>query len=239
MNQERKKKTIIPEFYRDLKKSNTHPALYYFSFRKSSKNSKKPIPTPDNLPHKIDFKWDQIFDSTDHIEIEIGSGKGGFLCEYSKNHPEIQLLGSEWDKSWALFALRRWMQKKHHDNVNMLCGDMFYFVRDAVPDHSVNAYHMYFPDPWPKEKHHKNRLLKADFVKEVARTLKPGKRHFYWATDHQEYNEEALSVFDAFPKCTIIERNSASPTEGIMTGFEKKYIQEGRPIYRSIIVFDK
>ena len=66
-----------------------------------------------------------------------------------------------------------------------------------------------------------NRLLRPDFLTEVARTLKPGKRMFYWGTDHKEYNEVALETFDQFDGCTIIERNTASPTEGIMTGFEK------------------
>ena len=98
---------------------------------------------------------------------------------------------------------------------------------------------MYFPDPWPKERHHKNRLLREEFLVEVARVLKPGKRLFYWGTDHKEYNEVALEVFDNFKSAKILERNTALPTEGIMTNFEKKYRLEGRPIYRSIIEFDK
>jgi tRNA (guanine-N7-)-methyltransferase len=124
-------------------------------------------------------------------------------------------------------------------NATMLRGDVFYFLRDCVKDNTVDAFHMYFPDPWPKERHHKNRLLRPDFLVEVARVLKPGKRIFYWGTDHKEYNEVALEVFDNFKGCKILERNTAEPTEGIMTGFEKKYRKEGRPIYRSVVEFEK
>ena len=150
-------------------------------------------------------------------------------------------MGSEWDYTWAAFAVER-MTKRGviaQGNAAMLRGDVFYFLRDCVKSNTVDAFHMYFPDPWPKERHHKNRLLRPDFLTEVARCLKPGKRIFYWGTDHKEYNEIALETFDAFPTCKVIERNTAEPTEGITTGFERKYKKEGRPIYRSVIEFEK
>ena len=175
----------------------------------------------------------------DHIEIEISSGKGGFLVEYGKKHPDYFIMGSEWDLTWARYAADRMMRNKLNANTAMLRGDVFYFLRDRVQSNTVDAFHMYFPDPWPKERHHKNRLLREEFLVEVARVLKPGKRIFYWGTDHKEYNAVALEVFDNFQGCKIIERNTALPTEGIMTNFEKKYRLEGRPIYRSIIEFDK
>ena len=240
MNEEIENNKEIPEFYRDLKEDPEEKGLWYFFFRNNPEARRKPIQTPDNKPHKIDFQWSDLFsDLSKPIEIEIGSGKGSFLVEYAQKHPELSLLGSEWDKTWAVFCMDRLIKKKVLDHTQMLCGDMFYFLRDAVPSNSVDAFHMYFPDPWPKERHHKNRLLRPDFLTEVARTLKPGKKLFYWGTDHKEYNEVALETFDQFDGCTIIERNTASPTEGIMTGFEKKYRKEGRPIYRSLIVFEK
>lgn len=230
---------IVPEFYRDLAADKNLNGLWHFTHRRSADDPKKPERTIDGLAHKEAFDWKEIFPNhNDCIEIEVGSGRGAFLAEYGNRHPEKFILGSELDYTWAAFAMRK-ILKNTLGNTAMLRGDIFYFLRDRVPDNSVDAFHMYFPDPWPKERHHKNRLLKPDFLKEVARTLKPGKRNFFWGTDHKEYNEWALEYFDAFPGCTVTQRNEAKPTEGIMTGFEVKYRKEGRPIYRSVIVFEK
>ena len=234
-----KKEIVIPEFYRDLNRDKEYPCLWHFVHRHLP-GTRKPVQTPDNQPDKHPLDWKEIFPNHNgHIEIEIGSGKGGFLVEYGKRHPEISILGSEWDLTWAHYAASREMRNGVGENTAMLRGDVFYFLRDSVQSNSVDAFHMYFPDPWPKERHHKNRLLRPEFLTEVARVLKPGKRLFFWGTDHKEYNEVALETFDHFCGATVLERNTASPTEGIMTNFEKKYRQEGRPIYRSIIEFDK
>ena len=242
LNEEQKapKEVVIPEFYRDLTQDPNMKALWHYIFR--TNGDRKPIKTPDGLPHKLDFNWKDMFPNENgHIEVEIGSGKGNFMTDYAEKHPDYFIMGSEWDWTWAAFAHER-MEKRgivDQGNAVMLRGDVFYFLRDAVKDNTVDAFHMYFPDPWPKERHHKNRLLRPDFLDEVARCLKPGKRIFYWGTDHKEYNEIALETFDAYPTCKVLVRNTAEPTEGIMTGFERKYKKEGRPIYRSIIEFEK
>lgn len=233
------KEKAPPEFYRDLVQDANLEMLWHFTHRHSPETGKKPVRTPDGKPHAVPLDWGQIFpDAGKRLEIEVGSGRAAFLAEYALKHPEVRILGSEWDYTWAVFGTRR-LQKRGITNAAMLRGDIFYFLRDRVKSDTVDAFHMYFPDPWPKERHHKNRLLKPEFLAEVARTLKPGRRTFYWATDHKEYNEVALDIFDGFPGCTITERNSAAPTEGIMTGFEVKYRKEGRPIYRSVAIFEK
>jgi tRNA (guanine-N7-)-methyltransferase len=170
--------------------------------------------------------------------MEIGSGKGGFLIEYARKHPELNIIGSEWDTTWAVYAGER-MLKHQIDNAQMLRGDVYFFLRDRIPDNSIDAFHMYFPDPWPKKRQHKNRLLRPEFLVQVARTLKAGKRLFYWGTDHEEYNEWALEIFSQTPNVRFLVKNEAEPTEGIMTNFEKKYRKEGRPIYRSVLEFSK
>lgn len=234
-----KKESVIPEFYRDLKRDADFPCLWHFVHRHIP-GTRKPIQTEGNAPDSHPLDWTEIFPQNNgHIEIEIGSGKGGFLVEYGKRHPELCILGSEWDLTWAHYAASREMRNGVGENTAMLRGDVFYFLRDRVKTNTVDAFHMYFPDPWPKERHHKNRLLRTEFLTEVARVLKPGKRLFHWGTDHKEYNEIALDIFDHFPGANVLERNTALPTEGIMTNFEKKYRAEGRPIYRSIIEFDK
>ena len=169
------------------------------------------------------------------LVLEIGSGKGRFLCEYAQMFPEACILGAEWDNYCASFTAKK-LAKLGIKNAAVMRGDLFYFLRDLVPSRCIDEVHMYFPDPWPKRRQQKNRLiLREGFLQELRRTLKPGKRLFYWATDHKEYNALALQAFKDFPYAKITAENTAAPTHGIETGFEKKYKAEGREVYRSVI----
>jgi tRNA (guanine-N7-)-methyltransferase len=170
--------------------------------------------------------------------LEIGSGKGAFLTQYALKFPKNYILGTEWDLSCAHSAIKK-LQKFGIKNAAVMRGDTFYFLRDLMPSNSIDEIHMYFPDPWPKRRQQKNRLLlREGFLEQICRILKPGKRLFYWATDHEEYNNLALRIFRKFPSAKILEENTAQPTYGIETGFEKKYKEEGRKIYRSVVELD-
>lgn len=226
------------EFARELCPSQKYHSLYHF-IPKRNPETGKPVLTADLQADQQPFHWDALFAAQpDHLEIEIGSGKGGFLVEYGKAHPERFILGTEWDVQCANYAADR-LVRHELSHCRMLRGDVFYFLRDRAPSNSVDAFHMYFPDPWPKKKKLKNRLLRPEFLTEVARVLKPGKRRFYWGTDHEEYNLWAQEIFAQTPNLKVLVKDSAEPTEGIMTNFEIKYRREGRPIYRSILEFEK
>ena len=100
------KDVVIPEFYRDLKEDPESKGLWHYVFR--THGDRKPIATPDGLPHKLDFNWKDLFPNMgDRVEVEIGSGKGGFLSEYAPKHPDTVIMGSEWDYTWAKFAQRK------------------------------------------------------------------------------------------------------------------------------------
>jgi len=226
------------EFIREFQEDRNLKSVIHFIPRLNAE-TEKPLLTPDLKPDLHPIEWTEIFGrSTAKVEIEIGSGKGGFLVDYARSHPEISILGSEWDATWAIYAGER-LQKHQLDHAKMLRGDVFYFLRDRVQSNSVDAFHMYFPDPWPKKRQLKNRLMRAEFLEQVARVLKPGKRLFYWGTDHQEYNEASQELFAKTPFIKVLVKDVAEPTEGIMTNFEKKYRIEGRPIYRSVLEFEK
>lgn len=245
-NDENRGKNELPrglrsyELIRDFVQSRDTDNLYHYSPRLVEETG-KPCLTEDGKADKRDFSWTEIFPKAGDIPIaiEIGSGKGNFLEKYSIKHPEKLILGTEWEPKIAHYASLR-IPRNNLTNAKMLRGDVFFFLRDMVPDNSVDEFHMYFPDPWPKAKHHKNRLaLKEGFFEEVYRVLKPGKRIFYWGTDHQEYNELAVEHFESIPFIKFLKKNDAEPTDGIMTNFEIKYREEGRPIYRSILEIDK
>jgi len=173
------------------------------------------------------------------LMLEIGCGKGAFLCQYALNFPQNCILGAEWDAYCSNFTAKK-IAKLCLKNAVVMRGDLFYFLRDLMPAASIDEVLMFFPDPWPKRRHHKKRLvLREGFLEQINRVLKSGKRFFHWATDHEEYNALALEAFRNFSNARILEENDAEPTYGIETGFEKKYTKEGRKIYRSVVEFSK
>lgn len=221
------------EFQRQLNQDQNYPNTWHLTHI-TDPETFVPLMTPDNQPHSQDFSWDRFFKRDAPVEIEIGSGKGGFTLDYAMKRPEVNVMGSEWDTKCARYGGSR-IEKHKVENATMLHGDLFYFLRDYVPDNSVSAFHMYFPDPWPKKKQRKKRLMKAELLDEILRATKPGvDAKFYWGTDFQEYNEAAQELFIETPFLEM-EIPDAEPTFGIMTNFEKKYREEGRPIYRSVL----
>ncbi len=206
------------EFLRRFYKDDEFPFLWHYM--PALDDLGKPIPGVATVPQFV---------------LEVGSGKGGFLTEYAQKFPQNYILGIEWDLFCARSTIKK-LQKLGIKNAMVIRGDIFYFLRDLMPSNSIDEIHMYFPDPWPKRRQQKNRLILRDgFLEQICRVLKFGKRNFYWASDHEEYNAIALQTFRKFPHAKILEENTAQPTYGIETGFEKKYKKEGRKIYRSVV----
>lgn len=225
----------IFEFQWKLKQDTELPVVHHF-VRLNDQVTNKPLHTADNLPDKKDFKWSEIFDNDQPVEVEIGAGKGGFIAGYAPKHPELNLVAAEIETKWGKYIGSR-VVRNSLENVRVVRGDFFYFLRDYIATASVKAFHMYFPDPWPKDRHRKRRLISEAFLKELHRAVKPGEEAvFHWGTDYQEYNETAVQEFKdtGFMECIV---EDAPPTDGVMTNFEAKYRKEGRPIYRSIWKF--
>jgi len=222
------------EFQRKFYKDENLPFLWHYMLEIDSV-SQKPIPLEE--PQKFQPLSPEILfeEKNEKLVLEIGSGKGAFLCQYAQKFPNSCILGAEWDLFCSNSTVEK-LKKLGLKNAAVMRGDLFYFLRDLMPSNSIDEVHMYFPDPWPKRRQHKNRLiLREGFLELICRVLKPGRRFFYWATDHEQYNALALKTFRNFPSAKVIEENTALPTEGIETGFEKKYKKEGRKIYRSVV----
>jgi tRNA (guanine-N7-)-methyltransferase len=226
------------EFLRKFYKDSEVPFLWHYIYELDS-TTQKPIPV-SGIADVQNFMPKTIFENvSEKLILEIGSGKGAFLCQYALNFSQNCILGAEWDAYCANFTAKK-IAKLGLKNAAIMRGDLFYFLRDLMPAASIDEVHIYFPDPWPKHRHQKNRLiLREGFFEQIYRVLKPGKRLFYWATDHKEYNMLALEAFRNFPNAKILEENNAKPTFGIETGFEKKYKKEGREIYRSVVELSK
>jgi tRNA (guanine-N7-)-methyltransferase len=186
---------------------------------------------PEDLQGPIDFA--QVFGRCAPVHIEIGSGKGAFLVTQAQARPDVNFLGIEWANKYYRYVVDR-IGRWGLTNVRMLRADAPIFLRDFVPRESVDCFHIYFPDPWPKKKHHKRRFLQASNLEMLIDRLKPDGQ-IRIATDHEEYFQQIQEVTTAcLDRLEPIEfERPAGVREGELTGtnYERKYIKESRSFH--------
>ncbi len=181
-------------------------------------------------------RWDRLFDNEKPVEVEIGCGKGRFLINSAMAYPEINYIGIERALRYFRIMKER-VVRRDLANVRLLRDDAVYFVERFIPDGAVSAYHIYFPDPWPKKRHRKRRLFNTRFLEEIERTLAAGGT-LDFATDYVEYFEEIQSLLEASDRLDVLGEIPERVRElgRDLTNFETKYTAEGRAIHRGAYV---
>jgi tRNA (guanine-N7-)-methyltransferase len=161
-------------------------------------------------------------------EVEIGFGKGRYLLASAAAHPETRFLGIEVAPKYFRLAERRAVRRRL-TNVLLAQGEALFMLCAVLPPGFARVVHVYFPDPWPKDRHHKRRLFDRETVDLVLRLLSPG-GVLSFATDFQEYGEEVTKLLESHPGLEV----EALPEwpGGPRTNYEVKYEAEGRPIIR-------
>jgi tRNA (guanine-N7-)-methyltransferase len=164
------------------------------------------------------------------VEIEIGIGKGRFLLASAEARPDVLHLGIEWANKYLRIAESR-AAKRGLSNVRFARVDARELVERTVPTDSVSAYHVFYPDPWPKKRHHKRRFIRPETADHLARTLVAGGK-LHVSTDHEEYWEVIREVLDAHPALERLPRfgdeSFPFPLDRPLTNYEAKYRIEGR-----------
>src|SRR5216684_3134027 len=159
----------------------------------------------------------QLFPSQQPLEIELGSGDGSFLAEYARRHPERNFIGVE-----RLLGRIRKLDRKGRrlglTNLRAIRIESSYFLEYLLPFHSASALHIYFPDPWPKRKHRRHRLISERFPAVARQALASGSV-VYLRTDDRDYFEQMTACFAAAPFFTPVE----TPAElaNLQTDFER------------------
>jgi tRNA (guanine-N7-)-methyltransferase len=164
-----------------------------------------------------------LFPKARPLEVELGCGDASFLVDCAKQHPECNFIGVE----RLLGRLRKLDRKGRRAGLTNLRGvriESAYFLEYLLPPHSVSAFHVYFPDPWPKKRHHKNRLINERFPKIARAALVPG-GVVYLRTDNADYFVQMTEVFGEGRGFRQIE----TPAElaGLPTDFEKEFCERG------------
>jgi tRNA (guanine-N7-)-methyltransferase len=174
----------------------------------------------------------RIFADAQLLEVELGSGDGSFLVNYARLHPGRNFLGVE----RLLGRLRKLDRKALRAGLTNLRGlrvESAYFLEYLLPRESVMALHVYFPDPWPKRKHRKNRLVNARFTEIARQVLAPG-GVIYLRTDDEDYFTQMVKEFAANPAFQLVE--TPGELSAVVTDFERNFLARGVPTLRAAYV---
>ncbi len=174
------------------------------------------------------FRWEDAFNQIAPVEVEIGAGKGAFLTWAALTQPNLNFLGVE-RRLDRLRKIEKKIKRFALSNVRLLRLEAGYLVGKLIPDVSVSAYHIYFPDPWPKRRHQNNRLIQPVFVSDLYRTLQPGGA-VNVATDSADYFDQIQKSFGR--SGLFVEHPPASWPEEARTEFEREFLAAGMPIHR-------
>ena len=157
----------------------------------------------DLIEAPIDFA--RLYGRSAPVILEIGFGNGDALLASAKAHPDMNYLGIEVHRP-GVGGLLRHLEAEALDNVRIILADAKDVLAKHIPDGSLAGMQLFFPDPWPKKRHHKRRLVQPDFAALMARKLKPG-GYIHLATDWQDYATQMVSVLSQTPGLQGASRN--------------------------------
>ena len=163
------------------------------------------------------------------LEVDLGCGDGSFLLEMAREFPERDFLGVERLLGRVKKVCKK-LTRRHLENVQVLRLDSRYVVEWLLPRAAVTRLHLLCPDPWPKLRHHRRRLVQAEFLEAVLRVLEPG-GEFLFMTDHEDYFQWAVEKVAAFGKFEVLEWTEDSffyPK----TDFQEQWENEGKSMFR-------
>ncbi len=174
---------------------------------------------------------DMLFGRTAPRVLEIGFGMGDALAEMARAHPEQDFLGIEVHRP-GVGNLLRLLNEQEIDNVRVICADAVEVLSRYLPDAALDAVHLFFPDPWPKRRHHKRRIVQSLFVALVAKKIKRGGR-FHLCTDWEDYATQMLAVLDAADEFTNACPANCYARRGVrlLSKFERRATREGREVW--------
>ena len=181
------------------------------------------IQKPVSILDRIDLV--KLFPITQPLEVELGAGDGSFLARYASLHREHNFIGVE-----RLLGRLRKIEKKGLraglTNLRLMRIEASYFLEFLLPHNSVTALHVYFPDPWPKRKHHKNRLINERFTELTGKVLKRNGIIFL-RTDDADYFRQMVRVFDG--NASFEKTETPSTLSEVVTDFERNFHLRGVP----------
>ena len=192
----------------------------------------------DDLPEKLNSA--SLFGNNAPLEIEIGSGKGLFMTTASAANPEHNFLGIEIMAKYAAHSAGRLLRSRAEapeSNLNaiMVSGNAEPLFNDRIEETSIEAVHVYFPDPWWKKRHRKRRVVNEASIRNISKALRPGGRFHFW-TDVLDYFENTVEMIaELAPEFGVPipeEEATADHDLDYRTHFERRSRPHQIPVYR-------
>jgi len=178
----------------------------------------------------VDFA--KIFGNLNPCILEIGFGKGQSLLSMAQAEPDYNFIGIEVYQTGVAHLLQG-IAQLGLTNLRVACLDSMEFLQNAVNNNSLHKIQLFFPDPWPKKRHGKRRLVKEPFIALIAQKLSP-QGIFHMATDWQPYATEAMAFFEnshSFQNMEAPYCFAPRPHDRPLTPFELRGMRLGHSIY--------
>ncbi len=176
------------------------------------------------------LNFTSVFENTAPVTVEIGFGMGKATAQIASDNPDKNYLGLEVHRA-GVGRLLGEIEKRSLKNLRIIEHDALDVLEYMIPDNSVSAFHIFFPDPWPKKRHHKRRLLQRPRTDLIARKLSPG-GYVYMVTDWEPYGENAYFELTATPSLvSMYEGFAPKQIWRPETRFEAKGLAARRDIY--------
>jgi tRNA (guanine-N7-)-methyltransferase len=179
---------------------------------------------PDSYVTQLDFI--AIFGRSAPLHVDLGCGDGSFLCELGQRNPGQNFLGIEKLVGRVSKTCRK---AAALENVRVLNVEISYAVRHLLPPGSVETFYLMFPDPWPKRRHHRRRLVQEDFLDSIHHAL-TNDGSLRIATDQLDYFQQIQRVAESDDRFRKIDIGDAAALPS--TKFERRFVEQGAPIYR-------
>ena len=183
-------------------------------------------------PGETEIDFARAFGREAPVILEIGFGSGDSFAAIAKAHPQNNYIGMEVHRPGVGSLLLR-LKEREIENVRVICDDASVVIQKNIVDKSLDAIYLFFPDPWPKRKHHKRRLVQPGLVQQIRRKLKVGGR-FHLVTDWENYAQQMMQVMSAaegFVNTAGEGRYSAKPEYRPETRFEHRGLKLGHGVW--------
>ncbi|WP_261130717.1 tRNA (guanosine(46)-N7)-methyltransferase TrmB [Bacillus sp. Marseille-Q3570] len=183
-------------------------------------------------PENRKGKWHQIFENDNPICIEVGTGKGQFITEMAKLHPNANFIGIERQKSIIVSGIDK-INESGPKNVRLINVNAMHLI-NFFDKEEIHRVYLNFPDPWPKNRHEKRRLTHESFLNAYEEVLKPG-GDIHFKTDNQglfEYSLHSFSKYGLILNNVSLDLHRSDFKGNVMTEYEEKFSAIGNRIYR-------
>jgi tRNA (guanine-N7-)-methyltransferase len=181
---------------------------------------------PESYVARLDLE--KIFGRAAPLHVDLGCGDGSFLCALAERHPNKNFLGIERMSERVGKACRR---ARTLENVRVLHLETSYAIRYLFPESSVSVFYLLFPDPWPKRRHHRRRIITSDFLDAIHIALVE-EGLLKVATDQLDYFDQIMLLSGGQSGLTVSKPDDVDLP---LSKFERRFREAGAPIYRSVL----